>query len=372
MFLAVVATTTVLCVLASDVGSFASQSDRLSAVISDDISSVDISSDDIPSVDISSDDIPSDDVSLTSVDTSWTSVDISLVDKEEEAPSDGMLMLSRSEKTDNGMSRPSSMYLTLQSETVDRPVYAIMSRLRNIWACMRGRHPEEDNKYTAAQTTETARMKFEAVSAELQADIDLLGKKLDIAQVSLRRQVDNNAHGASISKLMRQIKDIKTSMSSKQRLYDTVDRETSHLQDMSTNTSIAAAMTCSLDAQKTMTRVDVAGADALDIDEIIDDIEDHRADTATLTSRLGKIGRDYSNEESDDDDDDMFSADDVAAAMGMYKTSPADMLPDDAADRTNLCDWRSVPDGVHPRGRMPTVPTSRDTRVRPFFGDLHH
>jgi hypothetical protein len=240
---------------------------------------------------------------------------------------------------------------------------------------MRGRHPEDDNKYTAAQTTENARMKFEAVSAELQADIALLGKKLDIAQVSLRRQVDNNAHGASISKLMRQIKDIKTSMSSKQRLYDTVEREASHLQDMSTNTSIAAAMTCSLDAQKTMTRVDVAGVDALDIDEILDDIEDHRADTATLTSRLGKIGRDYSNQESDDEADDAFSADDVADAMGIHATSQADVVlackpSDDVDERTNLCDWRATQEGAH--NRMPTVPTSRDTRVRPFFSDLHH
>jgi hypothetical protein len=267
----------------------------------------------------------------------------------------------------------------VQSETVDILVYTTMSRLHNLWACMRGRHAGEGKQCTTSQTTEDARRKFEAVSDELRADITLLCKKLDIAQVALRRQVDNNAHGASISKSVRQIKNIEASISSKQRLYDTVDREASHLQDMSTNTSIAAAMTCSLDAQKTMTRVDVAGVDALDIDEILDDIEDHRADTATLTSRLGKIGRDYLTQESDDDEDeDAFSADDVAAAMGIHTPSQADKLSDDITERTKLCDWQSTPEGAHARIRMPTVPTSkaptvltdREVRVSQFFHDL--
>lgn len=108
------------------------------------------------------------------------------------------------------------------------------------------------------------------------------------------------------------IRHIENQLREKERVRNNILREKQQLDDSNTNAMVSSALVQSHAAQ---TKLQAKGLASVELDELLDDVEDNRADTRELTTRLGGLGG------MDDDelhiDEASISASDITMAMGL-------------------------------------------------------
>jgi hypothetical protein len=122
--------------------------------------------------------------------------------------------------------------------------------------------------------------------------------------------IQARAKKSAVAARTKQLRTIEKQIDQKKKLMINMQRERKQLDSVATNTGVAVAMKASVDAQKKLVQVSCDG-DCLD--ELLDDVDEHRQETSDLAERLGSMGGD-----DDDIGEDAFvQASDVIAALGI-------------------------------------------------------
>ena len=171
---------------------------------------------------------------------------------------------------------------------------------------------------SAEQDMHEAERQVADVRDRIKAEIDSLILQQTVYRAELQRQANTGAPRAAMLKIYKNLKHNDRQIEEKQRLYANVQRETSQLQDTTTNTKVAAAMMRSVEAQRRLQKMDLGGED---VQDVLDYIDENRADTKELTDRLGAMGV-----EEDEFDESTFSAGHVVSALGMRTDHSDDLL----------------------------------------------
>jgi hypothetical protein len=208
-----------------------------------------------------------------------------------------------------------------------------MSAIRAWWTSVRA---TPEMKRAAAQTAaersvNEAHTQVESVREKIHDDLTLLRKRQALTRAELQRKVDTQAPKNVLVTLSKDLKKIDKSISEKERLHSNIERERTQLQDTPTNTSVATAMMRSVEAQRSLQKLDLG--DHLDFDDMLDDIEENRMETRTLSNRLANMGCDDTQDSCSDDDD--FCANDVMIALGMSVSSSDCLLSDEIRSKLN-------------------------------------
>jgi hypothetical protein len=220
-----------------------------------------------------------------------------------------------------------------------------------------------------------------SVRDRIQGELDVFKQQQHLLRSELHRQVQMKAPKRILADLTKRLKQLERNISDKEKLYTNIERDTTQLQDTSTNTSVAAAMMQSVEAQRSLQKLDLG--DHIDIDDMLDGVEENRQETRTLTNRLGKLGDDV--DAYSDDEEDTFDANDVLAAMGMQTSYKDDALLLDINEQMSQKWQRPTPafaqsisqadDAIDYGHRVNTFPDAPGTRKQPthnvpFFNDL--
>jgi hypothetical protein len=238
-----------------------------------------------------------------------------------------------------------------------------------------------DAQAEAEKSVQEAHAQVASVRDQIQSEICALKKTQTMLRSELHHQVNTQAPKLTIMSLTKKLKKIEQSISEKDRLHSNIERERTQLQDTSTNTSVASAMMRSVEAQRSLQKLDLG--DHIDLDDMLDDIEENRHDTRTLANRLANLGGDDIQNSCSDEDE--FDANDVFIAMGISACSQDTLLSHEISDQLNrakatnnlhfsddgFCEPKNETDTrVH--GVFPSVPDSRRPQKNPnrFFLNL--
>lgn len=155
---------------------------------------------------------------------------------------------------------------------------------------------------------ESARENVDKVEVSIRAEMDTLEREFALHKGLLANMVQSNEPKQKIMQQTRRVNSLQKQLSLKTNLLGNMHRERQQLASANTNTKVAKAMQQSVEAQKQLMRVNCDGED---VDELLDEVEDHRAETVDLAERLGAMG-----DEEDDIYDAEFTPDDVVGALG--------------------------------------------------------
>jgi hypothetical protein len=208
-----------------------------------------------------------------------------------------------------------------------------MSGLRGWWASMRGTPDAKraEAQAMAERSVQEAHSQVASVRDQIQNELSALRRTQEMLRSQLHHQAINNASKSVLCSLTKKLKKIDQSISEKDKLHNNIERERTQLQDTTTNTSVATAMMRSVEAQRSLQKLDLG--DHIDLDDMLDDIEENRTDTRTLQSRLANLGGDDIEDTCSDDDD--FNANDVMVAMGMSADHKDSLLCDEISEQLN-------------------------------------
>ena len=171
-----------------------------------------------------------------------------------------------------------------------------------------------DKQSRAEREVAEAQCKVEDVTGNIRKSVETMERQLMLQQGMLQRALQQGAPRSALVDLTKKVQQLQRDLAKKKRLVGNMGREGQQLNDAYTNAQVAAAMMRSVEAQKKMQKLWLGGRDADEMDEILDDIEEHRDATADLTDRLAAKGGD---DEADIFDEDAFCDEDIMAALGM-------------------------------------------------------
>ena len=177
----------------------------------------------------------------------------------------------------------------------------------------------KDATTKANDAMQEAQSRVDSVEEGLQKDIVQLNKELALHKGILTQLVQSRAQKAEIIQQTRRVRGVEKQMQQKRNLLGNMHRERQQLSSAAANTSVAQAMKESVDAQRMLVQISCDGAD---LDDLLDEVDEHRLDTADLAERLGAMGGD---DDGDLVDEQAFDADEVMSALG-WQTDHGDML----------------------------------------------
>ena len=178
-----------------------------------------------------------------------------------------------------------------------------------------------DKESRAQREVDEAKERVSHVTSTVRKDVDAMERQLLMQQGLLQRSVHQGAPRAQLIDMTKKIKHLQRQLVGKKRLVGNMGREERQLTDAYTNAQVAAAMMQSVEAQKKMEKLCLGGRDAEEMDDVLDEIDEHREATSDLTDRLAARGGD---DNEDIFDDYSFSDKDLMGALGMTTNARAD------------------------------------------------
>ena len=197
-----------------------------------------------------------------------------------------------------------------------------MSALMSWWRKVRGK-PTEQQKAEAA--VQQAQDEVTQVRDRITGEIAHLKQLQLVLRAELQQQVKMGAPRSALADTTKKLKQTERQIREKENLHANVARETTQLQDTTTNTRVASALLQSVEAQKQLQKLDLGGRE---LDDALDEIEENRDDTRELSDRLAHLGGDDLDEMWDEDN---MHADDIVAAMGLRTERKDDILLEEVA-----------------------------------------
>jgi len=165
-------------------------------------------------------------------------------------------------------------------------------------------------KAKADQAIQDAQMKTQQVEEKLRNTISECEMELMHLQARLHGCLQSMAPKSEIAKITKRIQIVNRTKAETEGKLANVHKESRQLNDATINVEVIQTMNDSVRAQRMLERA-VTDNDIDDVDDLLDDVEEKRAETKELGERLGSLG----NHDEDFDEDSILS-EDVMQAMG--------------------------------------------------------
>lgn len=195
-----------------------------------------------------------------------------------------------------------------------------------------------DKQSRAEKEVQKARERVKGVTSSIATDIAEMERTLLLRQAMLQKEVQQGAPSARLITATKAIKQLQKQIEGKKKLMGNMSREERQLTDTYTNTQVASAMMESVDAQKKMQKLCLGGRDEEELEDVLDEIDEHREATNDLSDRLAAFGGDDDGEVFDES---AFGADDVVSALGM-RTNPKDDILIYNIGRQMAAEWQNT------------------------------
>lgn len=176
---------------------------------------------------------------------------------------------------------------------------------------------------------------------EIGRQLQELTQQQQMLQGMLQAAVRRGAPKKELMELSQKIKHTEKNITTKRRLVGNMHREEQQLADAVSNSRMASAMVHSLEAQRQLQKVQFEGKEE-DLEDILDEIEEHRDTTRDLSDRLAAQGGDSDEELFDEQ---TFSASDVVAALGMRTDKADDILLGEISGQMSA-EWQRQADAL--------------------------